>query len=35
VCGLLTGGHAYGTGYEQARALLHGTEPVHEGFATG
>ncbi|WP_298966261.1 chloride channel protein [uncultured Methylobacterium sp.] len=33
VCGLLTGGHAYGTGYEQARALLHGTEPVHEGFA--
>ncbi|MGF3021195.1 chloride channel protein [Methylobacterium aquaticum] len=32
LCGLATGGHAYGTGYEQAKALLHGTADTHPLF---
>ncbi|GJD50295.1 H(+)/Cl(-) exchange transporter ClcA [Methylobacterium crusticola] len=33
LCGLATDGHAYGTGYEQAKALLHGTSDTHPWFA--
>lgn len=32
VCGLLTDGHIYGTGYEQAKALLHDTAETHAWF---
>lgn len=32
LCGLATDGHAYGTGYEQAKALLHGTADTHPLF---
>ncbi|GJD65467.1 H(+)/Cl(-) exchange transporter ClcA [Methylobacterium frigidaeris] len=32
LCGLATDGHAYGTGYEQAKALLHGTAETHAWF---
>ncbi|WP_245447061.1 chloride channel protein [Methylobacterium sp. 17Sr1-1] len=32
LCGLATDGHVYGTGYEQAKALLHGTADTHAWF---
>ncbi|KMO32462.1 chloride channel protein [Methylobacterium tarhaniae] len=32
LCGLATDGHIYGTGYEQAKALLHGTADTHAWF---
>ncbi|NGM34347.1 chloride channel protein [Methylobacterium sp. DB0501] len=32
LCGLATNGHVYGTGYEQAKALLHGTSDTHPLF---
>lgn len=32
LCGLLSGQHVYGTGYEQARAIIHGTETIGQGF---
>ncbi|WP_246102137.1 chloride channel protein [Methylobacterium terricola] len=32
LCGLLTDGHIYGTGYEEAKALLHGTAETHAWF---
>ncbi len=32
LCGLATDGHIYGTGYEQAKALLHGTAETHAWF---
>lgn len=33
LCGLASGGTVYGTGYEEARALLHGTGESHPDFA--
>ncbi|GJE42914.1 chloride channel protein [Methylobacterium soli] len=33
LCGLATGGAIYGTGYEEARAILHGDAAVRTGFA--
>ncbi|GLS43868.1 chloride channel protein [Methylobacterium brachythecii] len=33
VCGLVSGGTVYGTGYEEARAILHGQDAVDWGFA--
>lgn len=33
LCGLASGGTIYGTGYEEARALLHGTAASHPDFA--
>ena len=33
LCGLASGGTVYGTGYEEARALLHGTAESHPDFA--
>lgn len=33
LCGLASGGTVYGTGYEEARALLHGTAEPHPDFA--
>ncbi|GEP01106.1 chloride channel protein [Methylobacterium haplocladii] len=33
VCGLVAGGTVYGTGYEEARAILHGEDAVDRGFA--
>ncbi|GEP11522.1 H(+)/Cl(-) exchange transporter ClcA [Methylobacterium gnaphalii] len=33
ICGLLSGGTVYGTGYEEARAILHGREAIDWGFA--
>lgn len=33
LCGLISGGAVYGTGYEEARALLHGTAASHVDFA--
>ncbi|MCF4128758.1 chloride channel protein [Methylobacterium sp. SyP6R] len=32
LCGLATHGHVYGTGYEQAKALLHGNSDTHPLF---
>ncbi|TGD96040.1 chloride channel protein [Methylobacterium nonmethylotrophicum] len=32
LCGLATDGHVHGTGYEQAKALLHGTADTHAWF---
>nr|WP_209437011.1 chloride channel protein [Methylobacterium variabile] len=32
LCGLATDGHVYGTGYEQAKALLHGNSDTHAWF---
>jgi H+/Cl- antiporter ClcA len=32
LCGLLSGTHVYGTGYEQARAILHSTSTADHGF---
>jgi len=32
LCGLISGDHVYGTGYEQARAILHATSTVDYGF---
>ena len=33
LCGLASGGAAYGTGYEEARAILHGEAPARPDFA--
>ena len=33
VCGLVSGGAVYGTGYEEARAILHGDAPARADFA--
>ena len=33
LCGLASGGTVHGTGYEEARALLHGTAESHPDFA--
>lgn len=33
LCGLASGGAVYGTGYEEARALLHGEGAAHPDFA--
>ncbi|MGU3540896.1 chloride channel protein [Methylobacterium sp. A54F] len=33
LCGLATGGSVYGTGYEEARAILHGDAPAALDFA--
>lgn len=33
LCGLASGGAVHGTGYEEARALLHGTGETHGNFA--
>jgi H+/Cl- antiporter ClcA len=33
LCGLASGGAAYGTGYEEARAILHGDAPASLAFA--
>ena len=33
LCGVASGGSVYGTGYEEARAILHGEAPVATGFA--
>lgn len=33
LCGLASGGTAYGTGYEEARAMLHGEETGHPAYA--
>lgn len=32
LCGLASGGHVYGTGYDEARALLHGEGDTHALF---
>ena len=32
LCGLASGAHVYGTGYEQARAILHATSTTDHGF---
>ncbi|GJE18012.1 chloride channel protein [Methylobacterium marchantiae] len=33
LCGLASGGTVYGTGYEEARAMLHGTDTGHPAYA--
>ena len=33
LCGLASGGTVYGTGYEEARAMLHGAETGHPAYA--
>lgn len=33
LCGLASGGTVYGTGYDEARAILHGEHAVHAAFA--
>lgn len=33
LCGLASGGAVYGTGYEEARAILHGESAAHPDFA--
>lgn len=32
LCGLISGDHVYGTGYEQARAIIHSTSSVDHAF---
>ncbi len=32
LCGLISGHHVAGTGYEQARAILHSTGPIDHGY---
>ena len=32
LCGLASGDMVYGTGYEQARAIVHGAEPLNHYF---
>jgi H+/Cl- antiporter ClcA len=32
LCGFVSGQHVYGTGYEQARVIIHSTDMVYHGF---